>query len=72
MSSCVSEATIDEDTTEAIEAEQPHTQDEADVGGIESNGDTKDRLYTKKTGDIVVKILPYKIPKTKRLVMNYI
>ena len=33
MSSCVSEATIDEDTTEAIEAEQPHTQDEADVGG---------------------------------------
>ena len=72
MSSCVSEATIYEDTIEAIEAEQPHTQDEADVGGIESNSDTKDRLHTKKNGDIVVKILPYTIPKTKRLVMSWI
>ena len=70
MSSCLSEATIDEDSTEAVEAEQPHTQDEADVGGIESNSDTKDRLHTKKNGDIVFKILPYIIPKTKRLVMS--
>ena len=68
----MSEATIDEDKTEVIDAEQPHTHNKADVDGFESNGDTKDRLYTKKNGDIVVKPLPYKIPKTKRLVMNYI
>ena len=71
MSSAVSEATI-EDNIEIVDAEQPHTQDEADVDGIETDGDTKDRLYTTPNGDIEVKPLPYKIPKTKRLVLNYI
>ena len=71
MSSAVSEATI-EDNIEIVDAEQPHTQDEADVDGIETDGDTKDRLYTMPNGDIEVKPLPYKIPKTKRLVLNYI
>ena len=72
MSSCLSEAALDEDSTEAVEAEQPHTQDEAGVGGVKSKSDAKDRLHSKKNGDIVVKISPYTIPKTKRLVMSWI
>ena len=72
MSSCLSQAALDEDSTEAVEAEQPHTQDEAGVGGVESKSDAKDILHTKKNGDIVVKISPYTIPKTKRLVMSWI
>ena len=71
MSSSVSGATI-EDNIEIIDAEQPHTHDEADVDGIKTNGDTKDRLYTTPNGDIKVKPLPYKILRTKRLVLNYI
>ena len=71
MSSSVSGATI-KDNIEIIDAEQPHTRAEADVDGIETDGDTKDRLYTTPNGDIEVKPLPYKIPKTKRLVLNYI
>ena len=71
MSSSVSGATI-EDNIEIIDAEQPHTHDEADVDGIETNGETKDRLYTTPNRDIKVKPLPYKIPRTKRLVLNYI
>ena len=72
MSSSASGATIDEDNTEIIDAEQPHTRGGTDVDRIETDGDTKDRLHTKPNGDIEVKPLPYKIPKTKRLVLNYI
>ena len=71
MSFSVSGATI-EDNIEIVDAEQPHSHDEADVDGIETNGEAKDRLYTTPTGDIKVKPLPYKIPRTKRLVLNYI
>ena len=52
MSSCISEATLDEDSTEAVEAEQPHMQDEAGVSGVESKSDAKDRLHTKKNGEL--------------------
>jgi hypothetical protein len=73
--SSASGATIDEDNTEILDAEQTHTRDETDmnVDSIETDGDTKDRLHTKPNGDIEVKSLPgYRIPKTKRLVLNYI
>ena len=72
MSSCLSEATLDEDSTEAVEAEQPHTQDEACISGVEPKSDAKDRLHTKENGDIVVKNSPYTIPRTKRLVTSWI
>ena len=48
MLSCISEATLDEDSTEAVEAEQPHTQDEACISGVEPKSDAKDRLHTKR------------------------
>ena len=51
MLSSVSEATI-EDNIEIVDAEQPHTHDEADVDGIETNGEAKDCLYTTPTGTL--------------------
>lgn len=67
MLSCLSEVTLDEDSTEATEAEQPHMQDGACTSGVEPKGDTKDRLHTNNDGDIVVKNSPYTIPRKMRL-----
>ena len=68
MSSCLSEATLDEDT-EATEAKQPHMQDRACTRGVEPKDDAKDRLHTNESGEIVVKCSPYTIPRKMRLVM---
>ena len=68
MSSCLSEATLDEDT-EATEAEQTHMQDKACTRGAEPKDDAKDRLHTNESGEIVVKCSPYTIPRKMRLVM---
>ena len=68
MSSCLSEATLDEDT-EATEAEQAHMQDKDCMGGAEPKDVAKDRLHTNESGEIVVKCSPYTIPRKMRLVM---
>ena len=64
VSSCLSEATLDEDV-EATETEKANMQDDDCMGGAEPKEVPKDRLHTTESGDIVRR-LPYKIPRKQR------